>query len=366
LGFAVLLEQPARAALGTARQLWLYTVLWTLVCLALAVAGGFLLGRGVTQPVQDLAAAAARIEGGDYGATVPVGASARKDELAQLGRAFNEMAAAVARSMQVIQTQKDELQTWNEELHRRVEERTREVQEAIQQVIRSQKLGALAELGAGLAHELNNPLTGIMGLAQLGLLDLPARHAQREPLQQIVDQCKRMRDIVQNLQRFSLTPENVEHAPLDIATLCDSVITLAGSAIEEGKVVVERSFPPDLPRVVGNADELQQMLLHLVHNAVRAMPSGGKLVLAGREVEEAVRLTIADTGKGIPATHLERIFEPFFAADKTETHRPGLGLSVAHRIVSEHHGRITVRSKPGEGTEFAVVLPGRRQELHLK
>ena len=364
LGFTVLLEQPVVAALATARRLWLHTAAWCLICLVLALGGGVYLGRGVARPVRDLGQAAARLQAGDYTAKVPV-PRGLGDELDQLGCAFNDMAAAVEESMRVIREQKGQLERWNEELQQRVEERTREVQDALQQVIRSQKLGAVAELGAGLAHELNNPLAGIMGLAQIAMLDLPAGHPQREPMQQIVEQGRRMRDIIRSLQRFSETPENPEHVVVDLEAVCARAIGLASGSLAEAKVAVELDFAPALPQVQGDPEELGQVVLHLVRNAIRAMPEGGSLRLCAREVEGAVRLRVSDTGKGIPPSQLERIFEPFYAPDKTQSHRPGLGLSVVHRVVSEHHGKITVRSQVGAGTEFTVVLPGRRRELHL-
>jgi two-component system, NtrC family, sensor kinase len=354
LRWRVLLEQPRHQALAMVKRLQRYTLIWTALCLLLAVGGGIFLGRGVTRPVQALATAAGKMQAGDYDVQVPADG---RDELSRLAAAFNAMASSV-------KEQKVELQRWNEELQRRVDEQTREVSDALDQVIRSQKLGAIGELAAGFAHELNNPLAGIMGLAQLVQLQLPKDDEKRAHIDQLIEQAHRISEVAQNLQRFCETPEGVRFAPTEIGEVCRGALSLAESALKAGEIAVELSIDEGLPRVRANADQLRQALLHLVHNAVRAMPEGGTLAVQARAVKGAVRIEVIDSGTGIPAKQLDRIFEPFYAADKTETHRPGLGLSVVSRIVTEHEGQISVRSSPGK-TEFAISLPGVREDLHL-
>ena len=150
----------------------------------------------------------------------------------------------------------------------------------------------------------------------------------------------------------------------DEATVRET-LALTAARLAEAKVELRLEVGPALPEVRGNAAELSQVLLHLVQNAVRAMPKGGQLAVGVHAVEEAVAIKVLDTGRGISPTDLGRIFEPFYAPEKTRTGRPGLGLSVAKRIVDEHQGRIVVRSTVGQGTEFTVFLPGLRGQTHL-
>lgn len=358
----VLLEQPLDSALGPTRRLLLYAGLWTLLCLVLAVWGGAYVARGVSRPVDRLARAAQRIQDGDYDARAGVQGD---DELARLGRAFDAMADAVGQAVAQVEQQREELRQLNEELQHRVEERTREVHDALEQVIRSQKLGAVGELAAGLAHEVNNPLAGVMGLCELLRGELAADDPRRETVDEMLDQAGRIRDVLRGLQRFAERPEGVEHDLLDLRPVCRDALELSTGALEPGALEVDCELPDELPRVRGSADDLRLVVLQLVQNAVRAMDGRGRLTVTLRAVEGAVRLTVTDTGKGIPADEQARIFEPFYATDKTRTRRPGMGLAVVHRIVSEHHGQIAVRSTPGH-TEFGVTLPGQREERHLE
>lgn len=353
VGWTVLLEQPLDTALAAVGRLKMYTFVWTALCLVLAIIGGIYLGQGVARPVRELAAAAARMKDEDQTVQVPVRGA---DEMAHLGQAFNDMSRAV-------QEQRVELRRWNEELQQRVEQRTREVHDALEQVIRSQKLGALGELSAGFAHELNNPLTGIMGLSQLVVMNLSADDPARENLKQIMELATRISEVSTSLQRFCETRGELQET-VDAADVCRATVALSKNAIEEAAIVVELSLADDLPRIQGNSRELEQAMLHLVHNAIRAMPTGGTLSIRAAGVAEAVQIVVGDTGTGIEQSQIGRIFEPFYAPDKTETHRPGLGLSVVDRIVTEHHGQIVVRSEPGR-TEFTMTLPGRRRRLHL-
>jgi signal transduction histidine kinase len=356
LGWGVLLEQSTARALGPVLHLGWYTMGWTALCLALAVAGGVYISRGVTRPVGVLARAARTIEKGDYDLHVepPSG-----DELGQLARAFNDMAAAITKH-------RDELEQLNAELQQRVEERTRQVHDALEQVIRSQKLGAVGELSAGIAHELNNPLTGILGMSQLVQSSLEKDDERWDFLQDVIDQARRMNEIIDGMRRFAESPEDAQRVPLDVERVCRETLELGTGSLREANVEAECHIAKDLPRVRGSAPDLQQALLHLIYNAIGAMPDGGRLELNATTVEGAVCIAVKDTGVGIPEAALAKVFEPFYAPNKAKTRRPGLGLSVVDRIVREHDGQIGVQSREGEGTEFSIYLPGLREEFHLR
>jgi signal transduction histidine kinase len=356
LGWGVLLEQSIAQALGPVRHLGWYTMGWTALCLVLAVAGGVYISRGVTRPVQVLARAARTIEKGDYDLRVE---PASGDEVGQLARAFNDMAAAITKH-------RDELEQLNAELQKRVEERTRQVHDALEQVIRSQKLGAVGELSVGIAHELNNPLTGILGMSQLVQSTLGREDERWEHLQDVIDQARRMNEIIDGMRRFAESPGDAERVPLDVERLCRETLELGAGSLRDSDVEAKLSVDRPLPRVRGSAPDLQQALLHLIYNAIGAMPGGGRLTLRASAVEGAVSIVVKDSGVGIPEAALAKVFEPFYAPDKVKTHRPGLGLSVVDRIVREHGGQINVHSREGEGTEFSIYLPGLREEFHLR
>jgi two-component system, NtrC family, sensor kinase len=357
IGGGVVLEQPGAEAFAAIGQLRAVALLWTLVGLALAGFGAVILARGVTAPVRELAEAARAVERGDYDRRLAV---RTRDELGDLAEAFNRMSAEVRQKQ-------EEVTAWNRELAARVEERTRELREARDQVVRSEKLAATAELAAGVAHELNNPLTGILGLGQVLLQS--CTNGVRQDLEEIVNQAGRMRDIIRNFMRFARPSSGTGRQPLCLNRVVEDAVLIHREKIDKRHIEVAMDCAPALLDVDGSPSDLLLAVMHLVSNAVHAMPRGGTLALTTRVVDHAaVKVVVRDSGVGIEPERLSRIFEPFYTDRSVGASRAGggLGLSVAHRIIEEHGGRIVVDSTPGAGTSFTLFFPGIRKELHLR
>jgi two-component system, NtrC family, sensor kinase len=238
-----------------------------------------------------------------------------------------------------------------------VEERSRELREAQAQLLEAQKLAAIGQLGAGVAHEINNPLTGILGQAQLLLEQKAANDPDLPALRKIEDLSRRSAEITRNLLRFSQQRLEPEFVQVDLNRVVRDTLTLAEGHIRETGVALEVRLAEGLPGVRGDARHLQQVLLNLLSNArtaCRGRP-GARITIETRAAGDQVSLVVRDTGKGIAADARPRIFEPFFTT-KDVWSNVGLGLSVSYRIVSEHGGRIGVDSQVDQGSTFTVTL----------
>lgn len=236
-----------------------------------------------------------------------------------------------------------------------------------EQLIKSEKLSAIGQLVAGVAHEVNNPLTSISGYTQLMLRDTNLPPGIREDLQHINTQAERAARIVQNLLMFA-REHKPQRALVDINQVLQSTLTLRAYQLRVDNITVVTDFDPNLPRTIADPHQLQQVFLNLINNAHQAMiERGGKGVLTlrtsverrvsegGRE-ESCIRIAVNDTGVGISPRNLSRIFDPFFTT-KPVGQGTGLGLSICFGIIQEHHGRIWAESEVGVGTTMYVELP---------
>jgi signal transduction histidine kinase len=273
------------------------------------------------------------------------------DEVAELAESFNAMGQELGEA-------RARLQTWNEDLQRQVELRTAELKAAQAQLLEAQKLAAIGQLGAGVAHEINNPLAGILGNAQLLLLDRPADDRDAPVLRKIEAQAKRAREITANLLRFSQQRPVAELREIDLNRVVAETLSLAGTQVKAEGIELTVQLAEMAPIVRGDPGHLAQVLLHLVANARAALlkaPSR-QIRVATSAADGQVRLRVADTGKGIAEKDLPHVFEPFFTT-KDVWSNVGLGLSVSYRIVEEHQGRIEVETEVGKGSTFTVILP---------
>ncbi len=222
------------------------------------------------------------------------------------------------------------------------------------QILRTQKLAAVGLLAAGIAHEINNPLSGVVGYSRL-LLEKPLDTAVREKVEKIAASGERCRKIVEGVLLFSRQREGGKKRPVELGGLVDRVLAIGEYQWRMHNVRILREGPP-AARVVGDADQLEQVLLNLLSNAVDAMPRGGRIrVRTGRE-DGRVRLEITDEGTGIAPEILDRIFDPFFST-KEIGKGTGLGLAISYGIIKDHGGDILVRSQPGQGSTFTILLP---------
>jgi two-component system NtrC family sensor kinase len=236
-----------------------------------------------------------------------------------------------------------------------VDERTEQLTAMQATLVQSAKMAAVGELAAGVAHEINNPLTGVLTNSSLMLEDLPEGDERREELQTIVNETLRCRRIVKALLDFA-RQTRPHKAALSLNQVMEDVLALVRNQASFRSITIRSALDPTLPAVMADGDQLRQVVLNIVLNGADAMPTGGELRIASRydAARQTAELSVTDTGPGIPGEIRDRLFEPFFTTKKTGT---GLGLSIAYGIVEQHRGTIRVESAPGRGTTFAVVLP---------
>ena len=245
------------------------------------------------------------------------------------------------------------------------EEKLRQqAQELEQQLIASGRLVSLGEITASMAHEFNNPLGIVMGFAEDLLSETDPSSPQHRSLQIINEEARRCQKIIQELLEFS-RPKNADFSLTDIMQIVEKTLNLVTNHLYKQKIEAGTVMEENLPKIYADPQQLEQVLVNLYLNAIDAMPEGGKLIIGAR-IEPVdgsplmVLITVADTGFGIEATDLSKIFHPFFSAKKGRG--MGLGLSITERIVKNHGGRIEVESQPGTGTTFRIHLPLNRKE----
>ena len=225
-----------------------------------------------------------------------------------------------------------------------------------EQLQQREKLSSIGLLAAGVAHEINTPLTGVSSYTQMLLVMLPDTDPKHALLQKIHRQTERATGIVGNLLNFSRTGGVTELTEVDLNGVLDLTLQLLEPQMRNSSVRVERDYEGDLPRVYGNAGKLQQVFTNLLLNARDAIPDAGRITIRTRAEEDSVRVEIDDDGVGIAPENVARIYDPFFTT-KGVGRGTGLGLAVSYGIVQEHSGRINVESAPGRGTTFRITLP---------
>jgi signal transduction histidine kinase len=229
--------------------------------------------------------------------------------------------------------------------------------ESLQLVTQAEKLASIGRLAGGVAHEINNPLMVILGRAELALMDVPEDHASAADLEIIISETKRIANIVKNLLRFSRQDQQESLLPVDVNETVDRAVELTRYQLTVDNILVETRYAPDLPTVMGNAGQLQQVFTNIIINAYQAISQqGGRLLIETCRTGDYVDIRFTDTGCGIPVENLKRIFEPFYTT-KAEHEGTGLGLSVSYGIIADHGGSITVDSVLGQGSQFTVRLP---------
>ncbi len=247
-----------------------------------------------------------------------------------------------------------ELKTFSQEMEAKIQQTTADLRKAEAQLIRSEKLASLGQLAAGIAHEIRNPLTSINILIH-SLTENPSfGNSHKEDFRVIEEEIHRINEILDRFLRFAKPA-----APLlertDVASIFEETLHLIRPQIEKRSVVLQKEFQA-LPLILMDREQIKQVALNLLLNAVQAMPRGGTLTLRGQNSEDGqwIRVSIQDSGMGIPGEDMDKLFDPFFS---TKEGGVGLGLSIAHRIIDQHRGKIEVESTPGVGTLFTVWLP---------
>lgn len=316
-----------------------------LLGVTLVIGVAIYLAKRISRPLRRIEDMADRIAGGDYKQEIRVKAP----------REIERLACSLDKMAKQLESERKELEEWGSKLENKVEERTEEIKKIHSHLFRSEKLASIGKLAAGVAHEINNPLTGILTNSSLMLEDMPADDPRREDVEVIVKETTRCREIVKRLLDFAR--QSQPHKKLtNINTLIENIVLLVRNQATFRNVEIRRSLTPRIPSIMIDPDQIQQVFVNLVLNAAEAMIAGGKLTIestissGGDEI--VVRFT--DSGPGIPHEISEKIFDPFFT---TKEHGTGLGLSISYGIVEQHGGSIEVNSVRGAGSTFTIHLP---------
>jgi signal transduction histidine kinase len=249
----------------------------------------------------------------------------------------------------------DELQRINAELDHRVKERTQALEKSHRQLLHSEKLSAVGQLSASIAHEFNNPLQGIMNVLS-GVHDrVQADEEDAMLLELALKECHRIKDLIVQLQSFN-RPTTGRISFIDLHELIDAMLLLTREDFRMKGIAIKKEYAENMPHIQGVDDLLKQVILNLLTNAADACEGGGTISISTTVLDKKIAFRIQDSGKGISAKDLPHIFEPFFST-KPQVKGVGLGLSVSYGIIKSHNGRIEVNSQEGKGAVFTVTLP---------
>ncbi len=281
----------------------------------------------IQRPMVELQEKIEQVSDGDL--NVAVSFARRNDEIGDLGRNFNYM-------MEQLRESREEI----EHLHHT-------------QISRAEHLATLGEMATGLAHEIRNPLAGIAGVIEIIGRDLPSTSPARAVVKDVRQEIAQINRILTDLLETA-RPHPPQICRSNLNTTVEHTVMLARQQVLSRPIKIELQEAPDLPEVEHDSDQIHQVLLNLLLNAVQAMEDAGTVRVEIGSREGYASVVVSDTGRGIPAQLLSNIFRPFFT---TKGNGTGLGLSLARRIVEEHHGRIEVSSVVGKGSRFEVLLP---------
>ncbi|UCD54127.1 MAG: hypothetical protein JSU76_00025 [Dehalococcoidia bacterium] len=244
------------------------------------------------------------------------------------------------------------------------QEVVRRLRENEEQLIQAEKLTSLGQMAASIAHEINNPLAGVLVYTKLLSKkltdDIFKKEESLDYLSKMETEIGRCSRIIRNLLDFARQTEPMLRL-VDINQVIEQVLSMVGHQAQLQNVEVVKEFSPSLPKIMADFDQLQQVFTNLTLNAIQAMPDGGRLTIRSSEVDSEVRVDVQDTGYGISKENMRKLFTPFFTT-KEKGKGVGLGLAVAHGIIERHKGRIKVQSEAGKGTTFSVYLGGHNDE----
>jgi two-component system, NtrC family, sensor histidine kinase HydH len=229
----------------------------------------------------------------------------------------------------------------------------RRLEQNVETLRRADRLAAIGQLAAGLAHEIRNPLASIEGAAEI-LANEDTDESTREEFAGLIKkECARLSRLLSRLLDYA-RPRKPEYRPTAVPPLVHSVARLMQHSAQQGGVEVRLDLPETIPELWCDAEQIRQVLLNLALNGVQAMPEGGRLEISAGAVDLGIEIRVKDSGGGIPPENIDKLFDPFFT---TRANGTGLGLPIAQQIVTQHGGTVKVDSTPGAGTTFTVMLP---------
>lgn len=407
LSWILVIEDDARKLFSPLVGFSIRALIISVLMVLLGVILGRRFGRKLSKPLEDLTDVMREITNGKYDRCIFLKTG---DEFEGLASAFNEMCERVTSQneeteslMQELTFSKNRLQDYSDELEENVKARTVELEQAMkelgdsrevvlsvlkdtnetkkkledalldlqrkeEELIQAGKLAGIGEMAAGIAHEINNPLAGILGYTQLQLERDNIDEELKLDLKNIELEVKRCVVIIERLLDFA-RPKPIEMKQISVNDIVEKALLIVSYSITREDVSIRKNLGLNLPMVLGDAQSLQQVFMNMVINAFNAITKKGNIIVetftGTSDGKTFVCISFTDTGAGIPKENLSRIFEPFFSTSyKTGKKGAGLGLSVSHSIILQHGGRIEVQSEVGLGTNFRVILPA-IQELEV-
>jgi two-component system, NtrC family, sensor kinase len=336
-------------------KMLLYTVL---AVFGVAILTTAFVRRLLQGPLTALTEGTHRLGSGDLGYQIKVHS---RGEFEDLASSFNTMSHQLLDAHQ-------EINAWTRTLEERVDEKTRQLKDAQEEMLRVERMASIGKLAAVVAHEINNPLAGILTYAKL----LKKRLARETVVNQenmgmldlVESESRRCGEIVKNLMTFA-RPTSMNREPADLNAIIDRCVRLVQHQLQLKNIELHQELTADMPHVRCDAGQIEQVILALVMNAIDAMTNGGNLTLCSRKLENTgqVQVEVRDDGVGMPKDVLGKMFEPFFTT-KEHGRGLGLGLAISRNIVDRHAGKIAVSSVPGHGTTFTITLPLQSNLVH--
>lgn len=329
----------------TNRVMFTFIILASLCIILLLVLLYFSTTR-IINPLQKMVVATHKIAKGDLSHRVEVHS---KDEIGDLADSFNQMTAD-------LKAANEKLIEWGKTLEKKVAERTKELTEMQAHLIQSEKLASLGKLAAGIAHEINNPLGGILIYSHLLLEDTKKNSPSYENLKKIVKETTRCKEIVKGLLEFA-RPKELKILMTDINEIVEKSLSIMERQALFQNITIKKIYSTSLPRTFADSTQIQQVFMNIILNAAEAMNGKGVLILKTFLDEDGkyINIEFTDTGYGIKEEDKKRLFEPFFST-KEVGKGTGLGLAISYSIVQKHHGTIKVQSQLGKGSTFTVKL----------
>jgi two-component system NtrC family sensor kinase len=317
-----------------------------LIILGISITLSILVKIFVSKPVNRLAEGTKKVATGNLQHRIIVN---RNDEIGELAESFNQMTENLSKA-------NNEIVEWAKTLEQRVEERTEELKKAQNQLVQSEKMASLGMMAAGIAHEINNPLTTILINSHLLLEDSDYSSSGREELQLITDEATRCGKIVKGLLDFARQTK-AEKRLADINLILKQTLAIIESQASFHNIKINKNLNDNLPKIWVDINQIKQVFMNIILNAAEAMPEGGALNISTSLMANngLINISFVDTGCGISKENLSKLFDPFFSTK--ESKGTGLGLALSYGIVKKHNGSIEVDSEVGMGSTFIVKLP---------
>ncbi|MFH1338909.1 MAG: ATP-binding protein [Candidatus Omnitrophota bacterium] len=323
------------------RQIFVIAVFLTMLA---AIGFGILGSKGIVKSIDRLRRGTEAISKGDFAYCIDVDS---EDEIGELADFFNRMASQ-------LKSAREQLEFYAKDLENKVVQRTAQLEAVHEQLIQFERAAAMGRMASALSHELKNVFTGIQTSAYY-LKGKVLREYPRlaESFSDIEKEIGYASVIIADVLSFT-RPKKMRLSEVDVNSIIEDILSSPGQKEILKNIEVLREPEPELPRIKADGLQIREVILNLIINAVQAMPAGGRLTLAAKQQEGFLRIEAADTGSGISDENMKKLFTPFFT---TKSKGLGLGLSICKEIIERHGGRIEVKTEPGKGTKFIVILP---------